>query len=67
MACLLPQRPQEGSLIVYPWDWLVCFYFFRLSPEQKEAVKVKSESNENGGDEMEVENGDKEVASEEKA
>uniref|UniRef100_A0A8D2ZMJ4 peptidylprolyl isomerase n=1 Tax=Scophthalmus maximus TaxID=52904 RepID=A0A8D2ZMJ4_SCOMX len=32
-----------------------------------EAVKPKSESKENGNDEMEVENGEKEVASEEKA
>lgn len=43
------------------------FQKFAERDSKKEAVNVKSESKENGGDEMEVENGDKEVASEEKA
>ncbi|XP_019934502.2 peptidyl-prolyl cis-trans isomerase FKBP4 [Paralichthys olivaceus] len=43
------------------------FQKFAERDSKKEAVTVKSESKENGSDEMEVENGDKEVASEEKA
>lgn len=44
---------------------LVCV--FSLLHEQKEAEKVKSGSKENGDDEMEIENGEKEVVSEAKA
>nr|XP_019934502.1 PREDICTED: peptidyl-prolyl cis-trans isomerase FKBP4 [Paralichthys olivaceus] len=43
------------------------FQKFAERDSKKEAVTVKSESKENGSDEMEVENGDKQVASEEKA
>ncbi|AWP08529.1 putative peptidyl-prolyl cis-trans isomerase FKBP4 [Scophthalmus maximus] len=43
------------------------FQKFADRDSKKEAVKPKSESKENGNDEMEVENGEKEVASEEKA
>ncbi|XP_071356488.1 peptidyl-prolyl cis-trans isomerase FKBP4 [Trachinotus anak] len=43
------------------------FQKFAERDSKKEAVKVKSESKENGNDEMEVENGEKEVASEAKA
>lgn len=47
---------------------IVMFFFPPLSPhEQKEAEKVKSDGKENGDDKMEVENGEKEVASEAKA
>lgn len=35
--------------------------------EQKEAERVKSESKDNGSDEMEIESGEKEAASEAKA
>lgn len=45
--------------------WFVFFCFF--SHEQKEAERVKTENKENGNDEMEIENGEKEVASEAKA
>ncbi|XP_023259705.1 peptidyl-prolyl cis-trans isomerase FKBP4 [Seriola lalandi dorsalis] len=43
------------------------FQKFAERDSKKEAVKVKSESKENGNDEMEVENGEKEVGSEAKA
>ncbi|CAB1422345.1 unnamed protein product [Pleuronectes platessa] len=43
------------------------FTKFAERDSKKESVKVKSESKENGDDEMEVENGDEEVAIEEKA
>lgn len=41
--------------------------WFVFSPEQKEAGKVKSDDKENGTEEMEVEDGEKEAASEAKA
>lgn len=44
-------------------DWFV----LSSPPKQKEAEKAKGERKENGSDEMEVENGEKEAASEAKA
>lgn len=46
---------------------MICLIYFFFSHAQKEAVKEKSEGKESSDEEMQVENGKKEVASEAKA
>lgn len=47
--------------------WSFFSFFFSSLHDQKEAEKVKTESKESDDEEMEVENGEKEAASEVKA
>lgn len=70
MISTISTRGRGGKFFkesVWKLKKMSCF-FPPLSPhEQKEAEKVKSDGKENGDDKMEVENGEKEVASEAKA
>lgn len=46
---------------------LTCSFLFVFATKQKEAEKVKGDVKENNDEEMEIENGEKEVGGEAKA